>query len=57
MTGSAVLDLYNHDTLAQVTTPTPVRWIATDPTHGVAYLTLPESNQFLTYPIPTVSAN
>jgi YVTN family beta-propeller protein len=55
-TGFAVLDLIRQIDLLDATTSSPVRGIATDPTQGVAYVTLPDSNSIVTVPLPVQHA-
>lgn len=55
-TGFAVLDLIRQIDLLDATTSSPVRGIATDPTQGVAYVTLPDSNSIVTVALPVQHA-
>jgi len=51
-TGFVVWDAVQHKQIMQGTTPSPVRGIATDALQSLAYLTAPESNSFITVPVP-----
>jgi len=50
--GFVVYDLANHKQIMSGTTPTPVRGIASDGKNSVIYLSLPDSNEYLTVPMP-----
>jgi YVTN family beta-propeller protein len=50
--GFVVYDLTNHAEIMRGTTPTPIRGIASDPNNWVVYLTLPDSNDLITIPLP-----
>ncbi len=54
-TGFAVLDLVHNTQVFQSSTTTPVRGIATNPAQGVVYLTVPDSNQLITVPLPAIN--
>lgn len=51
-TGFVVYDLTNHSEIMRGTTPTPIRGVASDPNNWVVYLTLPDSNDLITIPLP-----
>lgn len=50
--GFVVYDLTNHTEIMRGTTPTPIRGIASDPNNWAVYLTLPDSNDLITIPLP-----
>ena len=51
-TGFVVYDVVTHQQLMAGTTPTPVRGIASDPSNTVVYITIPDSNEYITVPMP-----
>jgi hypothetical protein len=51
-TGFVVYDVVSHQQLMAGTTPTPVRGIASDPSNTVVYFTLPDSNEYISVPMP-----
>jgi DNA-binding beta-propeller fold protein YncE len=51
-TGFVIYDLVNHTQIMSGTTPTPVRGIASDPNNWFVFLTLPDSNEFISVPLP-----
>jgi YVTN family beta-propeller protein len=51
-TGFVVYDLVNQVEIMRGTTSTPVRAIASDPKNWNVYLTLPDSNNLITVPLP-----
>ena len=51
-TGFAVLDLVAKTQIMQGNTPSAVRGIATNPSQGIVYLAAPDSNSFITVPLP-----
>jgi YVTN family beta-propeller protein len=51
-TGFVIYDLTNHAEIMRGTTPTPIRGIASDPKNWNVYLTLPDSNDLITIPLP-----
>jgi YVTN family beta-propeller protein len=51
-TGFVIYDVVNHVELMRGTTATPVRGIASDPNNWVVYLTTPDSNSYITVPLP-----
>ena len=51
-TGYVIYDLVAHKEIMRGTTPTPVRGIASDPSNTVVYLTLPDSNEYISVPLP-----
>jgi hypothetical protein len=51
-TGFVVYDVVSHRQIMAGTTPTPVRGIASDPLNKVVYLTLPDSNEYISVPLP-----
>jgi YVTN family beta-propeller protein len=53
-TGFALLDLVAKTQIMQGTTSGPVRGIATNPSQGIAYVTVPDSNSLITVPLPAV---
>ena len=50
-TGFVVYDIVANQEVMRGTTPTPVRGIAGDPDNKFMYLTLPDSNQYITVPL------
>lgn len=50
--GFVVYDVVGGDVFMIGTTPSAVRAIATDPTEGIAYLTMPDSNAIITVSLP-----
>jgi len=50
--GFVVYDVVSHRQLMVGTTPTPVRGIASDPLNTVVYFTLPDSNEYISVPMP-----
>lgn len=51
-TGFALLDLVHRTTVMQGNTPSAVHGIATSPAQGIVYITAPDSNSFMTVPLP-----
>lgn len=51
-TGFVIYDLTNHAEIMRGTTSTPIRGIASDPKNWFVYLTLPDSNDLITIPLP-----
>jgi len=51
-TGFVIYDIVNHVELMRGNTATPVRGIASDPSNLVAYVTTPDSNSYITIPLP-----
>ena len=51
-TGFVVYDIVSNKPLMSGTTPTPVRGIAADNRDTVVYFTLPDSNEYLSVPLP-----
>jgi YVTN family beta-propeller protein len=51
-TGFALLDLVHRTTVMQGNTPSAVHGIATSPAQGIVYITAPDSNSFITVPLP-----
>jgi YVTN family beta-propeller protein len=51
-TGFALLDLVHRTTVMQGNMPSSVHGIATDPAQGIVYITAPDSNSFITVPLP-----
>ena len=51
-TGFIVYDVVSHQQIMAGTTPTPVRGISSDPLNQVVFLTLPDSNEYITIPLP-----
>lgn len=51
-TGFVIYDVVSHKTIMTGSTPTPVRGIAADMDSLVAYFTLPDSNEYITVPLP-----
>jgi YVTN family beta-propeller protein len=56
-TGFVVLDLSTQKQIVQGSTVTPIRSIATDPSQGMIYLTVPSSNSVLSVPLPPIAAH
>ena len=50
-TGFVIYDLVTHQQIMKGTTSTPVRGIAADPDCMFAYVTLPDSNEYLAVPL------
>jgi hypothetical protein len=50
--GFVVQDVYTGDILASGTTAAPIRAIAVDQTFGYAYMTIPDTNTVITFPMP-----
>lgn len=51
-TGFVIYDVVSHHQIMTGTTPTPVRGIASDPLNLFAYFTVPDSNEYITVPLP-----
>jgi len=51
-TGFALLDLVHRTQVMQGNTPSAVHGIATSPAQGIVYITAPDSNSFITVPLP-----
>lgn len=51
-TGFVIYDLVSHKQFMRGTTPTPVRGIASDPLSQFAYFSIPDSNEYITVPLP-----
>jgi YVTN family beta-propeller protein len=51
-TGFVVYDIVSHQQLMTGTTPTPVRGIASDPSNMTVFFTVPDSNEYITVPLP-----
>ncbi|HEY6250938.1 MAG TPA: YncE family protein [Candidatus Angelobacter sp.] len=51
-TGFVIYDLVSHQQLMATSTATPVRGIASDPNNTVVYFTTPDSNKYITVPLP-----
>jgi YVTN family beta-propeller protein len=56
-TGFVVLDLSTQKQILQGSTATPIRGIATDSSQGTIYLTVPNSNNLLSVPLPPIAAH
>lgn len=50
-TGFVIYDLVTHQQIMSGNTPTPVRGISSDPDAMFAYLTLPDSNEYIVVPL------
>jgi YVTN family beta-propeller protein len=51
-TGFVIYDVVSHQQLMTGSTPTPVRGIASDPANTVVYFTVPDSNEYISVPMP-----
>lgn len=51
-TGFVVYDLVSHREIMSGSTSTPVRGIASNPSNTVVYFTVPDSNKYITVPLP-----
>ena len=51
-TGFVIYDLVNHNQIMSGTTPTPVRGISSNPSNTMAYFSVPDSNEYITVPLP-----